>query len=337
MTSFVIATVLIVIDTILAPSSLASSNSRSLVQREKCAKCGSLNSLSVPVNCSVCGFFPTKPSAQGELKVLETGYSTNWSPNWSLNGNRIAFTALDPSDNAYAIFYANVSGDHSSVRVSDKRVGSGALGPVWGTGEDEVAFAKPKSDGYGIEIVNGPNKPAIPLDIGKSLFTATFDWNKSSNSIAFDSGDVSSSSIFLMKMGSRVVEQVTTLPGTNFGPKLSPSGTKIAFTSSKDGNNEIYVIDSNGTNLKRLTNDSNCDQQPSWSPDGKQIVFESDRERTSVFKLYVMSADGNGKPIQITFGEGTDSNASWALDGRRIAYQSRRGTQDLICILTMKR
>jgi Tol biopolymer transport system component len=75
---------------------------------------------------------------------------------------------------------------------------------------------------------------------------------------------------------------LTTLPGQERYPTLSPDGTHVAFAwgGDKFDNVDIYVhlIGSSGPPL-RLTTDARADTNPVWSPDGRWIAFL--REDTS--------------------------------------------------------
>ena len=73
---------------------------------------------------------------------------------------------------------------------------------------------------------------------------------------------------------SRVVP-LTTFPGAETYPTLSPDGNQVAFTWSgpKQDNDDLYVqlIDSGGP--LRLTSDPASDYSAAWSPDGRWIAF----------------------------------------------------------------
>ena len=73
----------------------------------------------------------------------------------------------------------------------------------------------------------------------------------------------------------------------------------------------------------RLTDNGRDDRSPSWSQDGTKIAFASDR--TGVFEIYVMNADGTNL-AQLTQSGGFDP--AWSPDGTKIAfssYQTRTG------------
>jgi serine/threonine protein kinase len=69
---------------------------------------------------------------------------------------------------------------------------------------------------------------------------------------------------------------LTTFPGSELRPTLSPEGDQVAFmwTGPKQDNPDIYVqrIGSAGSPL-RLTTDPGDDYNPAWSPDGRWIAF----------------------------------------------------------------
>ena len=68
---------------------------------------------------------------------------------------------------------------------------------------------------------------------------------------------------------------LTTLPGIERYPSLSPDGSQVAFmwTGPRQDNPDIYVqLIGSGSPL-RLTSDARSEYNPVWSPDGKWIAF----------------------------------------------------------------
>lgn len=70
-------------------------------------------------------------------------------------------------------------------------------------------------------------------------------------------------------------EALTTFPGQELYPSLSPDGDRVAFTwtGPKQDNTDIYVQQIGAGSPFRLTDNSQNDYNPVWSPDGRWIAF----------------------------------------------------------------
>ena len=125
------------------------------------------------------------------------------------------------------------------------------------------------------------------------------------------------------------VVRLTTTPGADTDPSLSPDGTRIAFTGS--GGTEIWTMRIDGTGLTRLTSNSFVDQTPAWSPDGASIAFASNRVGGAATEIYVMDANGtNARRLTTTTNNIEDNYPAWSPDGARIVFTSvRTGAGDL--------
>jgi Tol biopolymer transport system component len=71
------------------------------------------------------------------------------------------------------------------------------------------------------------------------------------------------------------VSFVTTYPGDELDPSLSPDGRQVAFSwgGKRNDNRDIYVLPVGGQNPLRLTQHPEEDTSPEWSPDGRSIAF----------------------------------------------------------------
>ena len=124
------------------------------------------------------------------------------------------------------------------------------------------------------------------------------------------------------------VRPLTTYPGLEYEPALSPDGKQVAFSwngEHKD-NFDIYVRLVAGGAALRLTTDAAPDHSPAWSPDGSRLAFLRNNA------VYLISALGGAERLLVEFRMGSiyanvtnRSSLSWSPDGRFLAFS---GTED---------
>lgn len=114
--------------------------------------------------------------------------------------------------------------------------------------------------------------------------------------------------------------RLTTLPGPERHPRISPDGKTFIFVSGLSGNQDIYSQRIGGSNPLNLTKDSNADDNaPNYSPDGEQIVFRSERDGGG---LYLMGATGESVRRLTDFGY----DPEWSADGKDIIFATENVT-----------
>src|SRR6266536_6198407 len=139
----------------------------------------------------------------------------------------------------------------------------------------------------------------------------------------------------------------------------SPDGKRIAFHASASGkgkpinflpgaattDSDIFVMNvddflKNRTRPKNITNNpAAIDDDPDWSPKGQKIIFTSHAvtdagDDHTTAEIYLIDADGTGKPTRLTNNAEEERAPSWSPDGKRIVFCCRRGGPDLeICVM----
>jgi eukaryotic-like serine/threonine-protein kinase len=115
-------------------------------------------------------------------------------------------------------------------------------------------------------------------------------------------------------------------PAPYFGPRLSPDGQKIAVavrTAALNRGTDVWIYDVARGAPTRLTFDGGG--LPIWSPDGKRLAYAT--YAAGANNLYVINADGGGKPERVASSDLHQFPTSWAPAGNTIAFlqQDRNG------------
>jgi eukaryotic-like serine/threonine-protein kinase len=119
------------------------------------------------------------------------------------------------------------------------------------------------------------------------------------------------------------VTPLTTLPGNQVQPSLSPDGKRVAFAFDRGGssNYNIYAKSIGSEEITRLTSNAADDLSPSWSPDGQSIAFLRFVSYDSALVLVMSSAGGAERQLaklRIERDE-TEIRVAWSPDGEWIA------------------
>jgi len=132
---------------------------------------------------------------------------------------------------------------------------------------------------------------------------------------------------------------VTSYPGDERDPALSPDGSHVAFawdggiTDPDTGERQfdIYVQPATGGAPVRLTMHPADDLSPTWSPDGKRVAFAR-CGRGGDCSIYVVEATGGTERTIGTPGDLAVEDLVWSPDGRQLAFAGRRGRQGAFSI-----
>jgi len=114
--------------------------------------------------------------------------------------------------------------------------------------------------------------------------------------------------------------QLTSAPGIETDPAVSPDGTLVAYAAEDRGQFDVWVVRSSGGNPIRLTEGRGSDRSPTWFPDGSAIAFVSSRDgREGVWKVPPLG----GTPTLVVQDA---AEPSISPDGKRVAFVRREAS-----------
>jgi Tol biopolymer transport system component/predicted Ser/Thr protein kinase len=108
--------------------------------------------------------------------------------------------------------------------------------------------------------------------------------------------------------------KLTSQPGVEWFPSLSPEGKWLVYAGDGTGSRQIYLQSVTGQTPLDLSRDTTVDDdQPAFSPDGERIAFRSSRDGGGIF---VMGRTGEAVKRVSHVG----FHPSWSPDGTQLAF-----------------
>ena len=228
----------------------------------------------------------------------------NYVPRWSNDGERLSY---------YSNYYGNpwTGKIHHDVYVVDKD-GSNARRITTDPGEDMYAdwlqddqglvFASTRSGTRTLHTINFESGGIEPLFASEDMDFIMFQPNvhKETGDIVFEGYRDGNSDIWLLRSGSSNAHQLTFTPEDEYGPSLSPDGTRILFqVANKDGQGQIATIDTMGNGYQVLT-EGGAYVTPIWGPGGNiiTIYFDPVTEDPVLNNWNIYTLDINGQKKQ---------------------------------------
>lgn len=137
--------------------------------------------------------------------------------------------------------------------------------------------------------------------------------------------------LYLARVGSRAITQLTTDPASDAMPAISPDGRTIAFASDRSGVWQVYIMPIGGGRAVALTDDAAPAMHPTFSPDSSRVAFSRLGQMSGRWELWVAPTSNPAQAEFIGFGlkptwcpvAGTGEDGS-----DRIAFQRARERGD---------
>jgi tricorn protease len=124
--------------------------------------------------------------------------------------------------------------------------------------------------------------------------------------------------LWVSSLDGGLARRLTSSPGLEFRPRISPDGKWVAFSGQYEGNLDVYVIPIEGGEPKRLTFEPSPNNVVGWTPDGKIAYTSTAGSFTNRQpRLWYVDPKG-GLPIRTPIAEAAE--VSFFPDGNKIAY-----------------
>jgi Tol biopolymer transport system component/DNA-binding winged helix-turn-helix (wHTH) protein len=125
------------------------------------------------------------------------------------------------------------------------------------------------------------------------------------------------------------ISPVTTYPGNEREPSLSPDGRQVAFSWEGEGgdNRDIYVVPLGEQHPLRLTSAPEEDAYPAWSPDGKHIAFIRHYGGTRADIMLISALGGPERKLrEIRLNPWMrERTLAWSPDGKWLCFTNEIG------------
>jgi Tol biopolymer transport system component/DNA-binding winged helix-turn-helix (wHTH) protein len=160
-----------------------------------------------------------------------------------------------------------------------------------------------------------PDRPTrVAEDAGSLHGFDEFAWTRD-DQILYTVVEAGNADLYRLDPATLKRERLTTDPGDDYQPTVSPDGETIVFTSNRSGDPGLWSMSRDGSHLKRLT--TGGETRPTFSPDGKWVAFQRSGVETTPWMVHRLWLE-TGEVQQITVPSTMRPDVS--PDGRSIAH-----------------
>ncbi|MBL9116238.1 MAG: M28 family peptidase [Verrucomicrobiaceae bacterium] len=117
-------------------------------------------------------------------------------------------------------------------------------------------------------------------------------------------------------------KRLTNVPGYDGGVFFSPDGNRLCWRrfDEKGMIAEVWTMNVDGTDQKQITKLGAMSWAPYFHPSGEYLIFTTNLHGFDNFELYIVDAQGTGKPVRVTNEPGFDGLPVFAPNGKQLAW-----------------
>ncbi len=194
-----------------------------------------------------------------------------------------------------------------------------------------VSFAEDRGDHLPWPVVaveaslSSPPAPSRARRWGKAVLLTVVGLVLAFVGIGLFLQSTSGQSFLAALMASSKTIPVTSFPGVEIDPALSPDGTRVAFiwSGGVQGHLNVYAKVIGTETPLQLTNTMLYEFSPAWSPDGGQIAFARALEG-----IFVVPALGGPERKLTDIGRRSSPDLAWSPRGDYIVFSDRTTAEE---------
>ena len=174
------------------------------------------------------------------------------------------------------------------------------------------------------------NAAATPVTKGNQVIERTAV-SRDGKWLVYSSDVAGSADVYRLPLPGGEPERLTTDPGDEFSPDMSPDGREVAYHSWNAGSRDVYIQPLDGRPAQRITSTPKQEAGAVWSPDGTAIAFMDFTGSGGVLITRRGPNGAWGTPVQRT-----DRGwwPSWSPDGKWLALGSELLGGSLLVVST---
>jgi Tol biopolymer transport system component/DNA-binding winged helix-turn-helix (wHTH) protein len=119
---------------------------------------------------------------------------------------------------------------------------------------------------------------------------------------------------------------LTTAPGSEVDPALSPTGRLAFVARASDGHPHVFVKPFGPGTALQVTSGATDDAAPTWSPDDRHFAFARITSPRGACEIWIGDADGRQERRAGSCGSRNALRMSWSPDGQALAIAVGEGT-----------